>query len=62
MPQTPEEEKQEQPKNEKEKSDQNVIDTCAGGLTDEQVKKLQEDLDNAKEDNSFSSKSRCLIA
>lgn len=63
MPQKPEEEeKQEQPKNEKEKSDENDINTCAGGLTEKQVKELQEELDRAKEDNSFSSTSRCLIS
>lgn len=49
------------PKNE-EKPQENDLSTCAGGLTADQVRELQEELDRAKEDNSFSSKSKCLIA
>lgn len=53
------EEEDKKPEDEKE----NKIETCAGGLTEEQLKTLQEDLDRAKEDsnNSFSSSSRCVI-
>lgn len=39
----------------------NSIGTCAGGLTDEQTKTLQEELDRAKESDSFSSNSLCSI-
>lgn len=46
----------------KEKSDDNSIETCAGGLTEQQVKELQEELERAKEENSFSTRSRCSIA
>jgi hypothetical protein len=37
------------------------IGTCAGGLTDEQLDKLKRDLDEAKEDNSYSSTSMCAV-
>ena len=56
-----EQEEQKQPKNEKESTDDNDINTCAGGLTDKQVKELQEELERAKEENSYSSSSRCTI-
>lgn len=49
-------------KNTAENKDNNDIDTCAGGLTDEKIKELQAELDRAKEDNSFSTKSRCVIS
>lgn len=39
----------------------NNLGTCAGGLTDEQLKTLQEDLDRAKEDNSYSKTSACVV-
>lgn len=45
----------------KEDENKNNIETCAGGLTDQQARELQEELDRAKEDNSFSSRSRCVI-
>lgn len=45
----------------KEDENKNSIETCAGGLTDQQARELQEELDRAKEDNSFSSRSRCVI-
>lgn len=41
---------------------ENEIASCAGGLTEKQARELQEELDRAKEDNSFSSSSRCLIS
>lgn len=44
-----------------EDENKNTIETCAGGLTDQQARELQEELDRAKEDNSFSSRSRCII-
>ncbi|CRK86734.1 CLUMA_CG000567, isoform A [Clunio marinus] len=43
-------------------SNENSINTCAGGLTESEMKKLQEELDAAKEENSFSTSSRCTIA
>lgn len=54
------EETKNSPKNE-EKPQENDLSTCAGGLTADQMRDLQEELDRAKEDNSFSSKSRCSI-
>jgi hypothetical protein len=35
--------------------------TCAGGMTDEELDKLKKDLDEAKEANSFSSTSMCVV-
>lgn len=59
MPDIPKQQEEQKPqKNEEE----NNINTCAGGLTDKQVKELQEELERAKEDKSYSSRSRCLIA
>lgn len=44
------------------KANDNSIDTCGGGLTEDQLKDLQAELDQAKEDNNnFSSSSRCII-
>lgn len=60
MSDTPEEKPKEDRK-EEEKSDDNAIETCAGGLTEDQVKELQAELDRSKESNSFSSTSRCTI-
>lgn len=62
MSDKPEESKpNERQNNEDERSNVNSIETCAGGLTEEQLRTLQDDLDRAKEDNSFSSSSRCVI-
>lgn len=55
-------ENQEKKPEEKKAEEENNLNTCAGGLTDEQLKSLQEDLDRAKEDNNFSSRSRCVVA
>lgn len=55
------EEKQKENSKEEKKSDDNTIETCAGGLTADQAKELQAELDRAKESNSFSTTSRCMI-
>lgn len=44
-----------------DENDDNSVKTCAGGLTDDQARELQEELDRAKEENNFSSKSMCSI-
>lgn len=45
-----------------EREEKNEIGSCTGGLSEEQQRKIQEELDRAKEDNSnFSSSSRCVI-
>lgn len=46
---------------EEQKTENNVVNTCAGGMTEEQARKLKEDLDRAKEESNFSSKSRCSM-
>lgn len=62
MSDKPEENQNKEKKPEEAKvEEENNISTCDGGLTDEQLKTLQEDLDRAKESNSFSSSSRCVI-
>lgn len=65
MPDSPEkdDQAQQQRAGEENKSDENKIDTCAGGLTEEQTKELQNELDRAKEESSsFSSNSYCSIS
>lgn len=44
-------------------NDNSLGDSCFGGLSEEKIKELQEELDKAKEEyeNSYSSKSRCEI-
>lgn len=48
-----------------EKKDENEIATCfpdtPGGLTEQQAREIREELDRAKEENSYSSSSRCVI-
>lgn len=52
-------------KEETEKKDENEIATCfpdtPGGLTEQQARELREELDRAKEENSYSTSSRCII-
>lgn len=48
-------------KKDEKKSEDNTIESCAGGLSADQAKQLQEELEQAKESNSFSSTSRCVI-
>jgi len=42
----------------------NEVNTCAGGLDENQAKKIREDLDRARDQSSlnFSTKSRCSVA
>lgn len=42
---------------------ENEIGTCSGGLDEDETKKLQDELERAKEEseNSFNTKSRCEI-
>lgn len=46
---------------EKSEDDSNKLKSCTGEISDDQLKSIQEDLDRAKESNSFSSNSRCVI-
>lgn len=47
---------------EKSNENENEINSCAGGLSDQQVKDLQDELDRAKEEQSYSTRSKCCIA
>lgn len=65
MPDAPvKQEDDQQPKREdiNDKVEENSIQSCAGGLTKEQIQELQDELEKAKEENSYSTRSKCLIA
>lgn len=57
--------KRETAQQEPEKKDENEIATCfpdsPGGLTEQQAREIREELDRAKEENSYSTSSRCVI-
>jgi mRNA-degrading endonuclease toxin of MazEF toxin-antitoxin module len=40
---------------------ENKIGSCTGELSEEHLKNIQDELDRAKEENNFSSNSRCVI-
>lgn len=58
-----EKESEHQKAQEKDKTDDNSVNVCDpdSKFTEEQARDLQAELDRAKEDNSFSSTSRCVI-
>lgn len=45
------------------KDEKNRLDSCTGELSEENLRKIQEELDKAKEEsnNNYSSSSRCVI-
>ena len=53
---------QETPDDKNTKEQKNQLNSCFGGASDDTLKSIQEDLERAKEANSFSSKSRCVIS
>lgn len=68
MPDSPEKDSQAKKRetSQEEKKDENDVVTCfpeaPGGLTEQQAREIREELDRAKEENNYSSSSRCLIA
>lgn len=46
---------------EKDDKDSNKLTSCTGEISEETLRSIQEDLDRAKESNSFSSSSSCVI-